>query len=174
MLRSTFAAVAAAASVAFAPVLALALLALPAAADAQQAGGERARSATASDPTFHGVVADEMVWSDLEIPGLAPGLKIAVLHGDPSAPGEAYTLRLILPDGYEFPVHYHPMDENVTVLTGTFYIGMGDRWDDAALNAYEPGDFFFIRGRELHFARAEGVTILQAHGVGPFDTVLVR
>jgi len=116
----------------------------------------------------------DIEWTDLNIPGLDSGLKLAVIYGNPAEPGAPYVIRLILPHGYRFPVHYHPMSEHVTVLAGTFLLGMGDKENEDALVSYGMGDFLYIPARDLHFARSKGQTMLQAHGVGPFDTVLVK
>ena len=61
-------------------------------------------------------------------PGLPPGSQVAVVAGDPSQDGP-YVIRAKLPPGYKIPPHNHPTAENVTVLSGTFHIGMGDTLD---------------------------------------------
>ncbi|MGI8498242.1 MAG: SgcJ/EcaC family oxidoreductase [Gemmatimonadaceae bacterium] len=106
-------------------------------------------------------------WTDLVVPGFPPGTKMAVLHGDPSGKGD-YALRLQFPDGYAFPVHWHPGGEHLTVLSGTFLLGMGNSVDASALKTYAPGDFLYIPGRNSHFGGARGVTVIQLHGTGPF------
>jgi len=65
-------------------------------------------------------------------PFLPRGAEIAVLSGDPSKAGGSYTIRAKMPDGYKIPAHWHPTDENVSVVQGTFFIGMGSKWDEAA------------------------------------------
>ncbi len=106
-------------------------------------------------------------WTDLVVPGFPPGTKMAVLHGDPSGKGD-YTLRLQFPDKYAFPVHWHPVGEHLTVLSGTFLLGMGNSVDASALKTYAPGDFLYLPGRNSHFGGARGVTVIQLHGTGPF------
>ncbi len=108
-----------------------------------------------------------LTWADLVVPGFAPGAKIAVLHGDPGSNGD-YALRLQFPAGYEFPAHWHPMGEHITVLTGTFRLGMGGTPNAAAIHEYQPGDFLYVPGRMPHFGGARGVTVIQLHGTGPF------
>ncbi len=105
-------------------------------------------------------------WSPLEVKGFPPGAKIAVIHGDP-ATGD-YTIRLQFPDGYQFPVHWHPKAEHVTVLSGAFILGMGGTANASAQKTYQPGDFLYLPGRHPHFGGAKGVTIIQLHGMGPF------
>lgn len=106
-------------------------------------------------------------WDDLKVTGFDPGAKIAVIHGDPSGTGD-YTVRLTFPDGYRFPVHWHPKAEHLTVLSGSFLLGMGTKVDDTALKTYAPGDFLYLPAKNTHFGGARGVTVIQLHGIGPF------
>lgn len=112
-----------------------------------------------------------LVWSDLSVPGFDPGAKMAVLHGNPAGKGD-YTLRLQFPDGYRFPAHWHPNGEHLTVLTGTFLLGMGNTADWNALRTYGPGDFIYLPGRHAHFGGARGPTTIQLHGDAPFQIFL--
>jgi hypothetical protein len=111
--------------------------------------------------------AAAIIYRDINIPGFPPGLKSAVLHGDPSQ-RDPYTLRLQFPDGYVFPPHWHPMDEHVTVVSGTFYLGIGEKANPEAAQAYEPGDYLVAPARMAHFGRVKGETVVQLHGMGPF------
>jgi hypothetical protein len=61
-----------------------------------------------------------------------------------------------------------PEDENITVLTGTFLVGMGDHFDEGKLKAMHAGDFASIPKEMRHFAIAKGETVYQVHGIGPF------
>lgn len=97
-----------------------------------------------------------------------PGTKIAVLHGNPGAKGD-YTLSLQFPDGYKFPVHWHPGGEHLTVLSGTFMLGMGNTADWNTVRTYAPGDFIYVPARHPHFGGARGLTVIQLHGEGPFQ-----
>lgn len=108
-----------------------------------------------------------LAWSDITPPGFSQGMKIAVLHGNPEATGD-YTIRLSFPDGYRFPVHWHPGGEHLTVLTGTFLLNMGNTADVSAERTYAPGDFLYIPARMSHHGGARGPTVIQLHGVGPF------
>lgn len=111
--------------------------------------------------------ASSLTWGDLVVPGFDPGAKIAVLNGDPAAAGP-YTLRLWFPAGYQFPVHWHPGTENLTVVSGTFLLAMGNNADRSAQRSYGPGDFLYIPGRMSHYGGARDVTVIQLHGIGPF------
>jgi ketosteroid isomerase-like protein len=107
-------------------------------------------------------------WSDINVPGFAPGLKMAVIHGDPSSSGD-YALRLRFPSNYEFPAHWHPKAEHLTVLQGSFRLAMGERVDRAALKTYAPGDFLYLPAKMAHYGGVQGETIIQLHGMGPFE-----
>jgi ketosteroid isomerase-like protein/uncharacterized RmlC-like cupin family protein len=109
-----------------------------------------------------------LTWSDLTAPGFAPGVKRAVVHGNPAGTGD-YVLRLQFPDGYQVPVHWHPKAEHVTVLSGVFKLGMGGTRDDRLMSSYTAGDFAYMPGRSPHFATTVGPTTVQLHGIGPFQ-----
>lgn len=108
-----------------------------------------------------------MMWSDMVVPGFKPGAKMAVVHGDPSSTGD-YIIRVKFPSGYEFPAHWHPQAEHVTVLQGTFMLGMGKVFDRSALQSYMPGDFVYAPAKAPHFGAVMGETVIQINGVGPF------
>jgi quercetin dioxygenase-like cupin family protein len=110
-------------------------------------------------------------WAPIQPPGFDAGMEFAVVLGDPSAADQPYTLRLSFPDGYRFPAHYHPNAENVTVLSGTFLLGMGATVTDE-VTAYEPGDYLHVPATKPHYGGARGATVIQLHGVGPFDILL--
>ena len=119
------------------------------------------------------VPAASITWTDANIPGFPPGMKMAVINGNPDAAGALYTLRLSFPDGYRFPPHWHPMAENLTVLSGTLLLAMGERVDESKLKAYGAGDYLNIAGSKPHFGGARGATVIQLHGQGPFAINLV-
>ncbi|MFL5594657.1 MAG: DUF4440 domain-containing protein, partial [Gemmatimonadaceae bacterium] len=96
------------------------------------------------------VANSALAWSDFPREGFDPGMKLAVIQGDPAAKGP-YVLRLQFPPGYRFPVHWHPGIENLTVVSGTFLLGMGNTADANALKTYAPGDFIYVPPRHAHF-----------------------
>jgi hypothetical protein len=100
-------------------------------------------------------------------PALPAGAQVAVLDGDPFKPG-FFTLRLKFPDGYKVPAHWHPTDENITVIQGTFRAGMGEAHSDAALHDFPAGSFVKMPKQVRHFASARGEVIVQIYGQGPF------
>ena len=77
-------------------------------------------------------------------------------------------LRLQFPDGYQIPVHWHPTGENVTVVSGSLALGMGNTFDASALHTYGAGDFAYLPPAQSHYGQAHGATIVQINGRGPF------
>jgi hypothetical protein len=102
-------------------------------------------------------------------PIVRPGAQFAVLEGDPSASSGDYTIRLKMPDGYRISPHWHPLRENVTVISGVFRVGMGDTFDANATKAFVAGSFAFLDPDMHHFAMACGETVVQVHGQAPFQ-----
>lgn len=100
-------------------------------------------------------------------PTLPPGAEMAVLEGDPMAATGDYTVRVKMPDGYKFPPHTHPKRENVTVISGTLKVGMGDQYDDSKMMSFGSGSFIFVDPTMHHYAGASGETVIQIHGMSP-------
>jgi quercetin dioxygenase-like cupin family protein len=100
-------------------------------------------------------------------PALPSGASAAVLEGDPQQEGP-FTMRLRFPDGYKIPPHTHPKVEHVTVLSGTFHLGIGEVFDQAASQAMPAGTFGFWPAGMKHFAWTKGETVVQVHGIGPW------
>ena len=98
---------------------------------------------------------------------LPKGAMIAVLEGDPNKEGP-FAFRIKAPDGYQIPPHTHPKTERVTVLSGTFHIGMGEKFDAKATQAMPAGTYGHWPAGMKHFVRVEGETIVQFHGDGPW------
>ena len=101
-------------------------------------------------------------------PSLPPGQERAVLQGDPSKAGSEYTFRARMPDGYRVPPHWHSVDENVTVLKGTFVMGMGEKFDESKGMPLKVGTFATMPKKVNHFVWTRGETIIQVHGIGPY------
>jgi quercetin dioxygenase-like cupin family protein len=146
-------------------VLLTVLVALPQSAVAQEA---------MSNPAMRAVANADLNWEDVEVPGFLPGMQLTPIHGDPSVADQPYTLRLAFPDGYRFPPHWHPRAENVTVLEGEFLLEMGEEFDEASLKTYKPGDYLFIEAENSHYGAAKGRTVIQLHGMGPFEINVVE
>jgi len=114
----------------------------------------------------------EMQWKDG--PGaLSAGAKMAVLEGDPTKEG-VFTMRLRLPDGFTIQPHFHSAVEHISVIAGTFNIGMGDKFDKSATREMSAGTFGFWPAGMKHFAWTEGETIVQLHGIGPWTVTYVN
>lgn len=99
-------------------------------------------------------------------PALPAGAQGAAVVGDPSKEG-GYVARVKLPAGYKVAPHVHPNDENVTVLSGMFHLGIGDKFDQSKGKALKPGDFYQVPKGVQHFAWASQETVIQLHGTGP-------
>lgn len=100
-------------------------------------------------------------------PIIRPGAQFAVLEGDPMATTGDYTIRLKLPDGYRIAPHWHPLRENVTVISGTFKVGMGDVFETSKMSALPPGSFAYLDPDMHHYAMACGEVVVQVHGQSP-------
>lgn len=120
----------------------------------------------------HSVAMPETLkWVD---PAVLPGAKLAVVQGDPSKEG-LFVYRLKMPAAYKIPPHIHKASENVTVLSGTFFIGVGEKFDAKAGQELPVGAFASIPPDHAHFAWAGGQeTVVQVHGVGPSDLRFVN
>ncbi len=106
-------------------------------------------------------------------PSLPKGAQIAVLEGDPSQEG-MFVFRVKVPDGYRIPPHTHPKMERVTVIAGTFNIGMGDKFDEKALKPMPAGTYGYWDAGMKHFVQTQGETIAQFHGMGPWKIEYVN
>jgi mannose-6-phosphate isomerase-like protein (cupin superfamily) len=100
-------------------------------------------------------------------PFLPPGAQLAVLEGDPMASSGDFTIRIKMPNGYKVSPHTHPNRENVTVLSGTLKVGMGDQFDAAKMMSFGAGSFAYLDPSMHHYAMAEGETMIQIHGMSP-------
>jgi quercetin dioxygenase-like cupin family protein len=132
------------------------LLTLPAVWTDAQAGGHIS------------LVPSELKWNDA--PGLGPGVKIAIIEGDPKA-ASPLMMRIKLPPNAKIAPHTHPAIEHVTVLSGTFYLGIGEKVDASKAIAYPAGGVVVIPQGMPMFAFTKGKeTIVQVHGIGPWAT----
>ncbi len=106
-------------------------------------------------------------------PSLPKGAMIAVLEGDPGKEGP-FVFRVKVPDGYRVPPHTHPKTERITVLAGTFYLGMGEKFDMTAGKAMPAGTYGYWPAGMKHFVWVKGETIVQFHGNGPWSIEYVN
>jgi quercetin dioxygenase-like cupin family protein len=119
---------------------------------------------TGAAPTI--VPAPEIKWGPAPA-SLPPGAQAVVLYGDPAKEG-LFTLRLKLPKGYHIPPHAHPKPEVVTVLSGTFRLGMGTAADRGKAQPLKAGGFFALEPGVTHFAYADEETVVQLNSNGPW------
>ena len=99
-------------------------------------------------------------------PYLSAGAQAAGIVGDPSKDG-SYVVRVKFPAGFKVMPHNHPNDENVTVISGMFHVGIGDKFDETKTTAIKPGGYVQTPKGVNHFAWASADTVIQLHGVGP-------
>ena len=93
--------------------------------------------------------------------------KLAVLAGDPNKKG-LFTVRLRTPAGYKVPPHTHPTSEHITVISGTFNVGTGDKFDEAAGKEMSAGGYMVMPPGMKHYAWTPAEAIIQVQGMGPF------
>ena len=104
----------------------------------------------------------------------ANGVSVATVSGSPDTPGAPFVIRLKLAEGTRVPPHWHPMDEHLTVLSGTFYMGVGEKFDESAAMALTAGSYASMPKDVRHFGWTGVETVVQIHGVGPFKTYFVE
>lgn len=93
---------------------------------------------------------------------------VEVLYGDPDAVGQPFVMRIRELAGTIVPPHSHPVDEHITVVQGTWYFGVGETYDSAALKELKAGSYAFAPSGATMFARSPELAVVQVHGVGPF------
>jgi quercetin dioxygenase-like cupin family protein len=127
--------------------------------------------AAAMDP--HTIVApQEIKWGPAPAV-LPPGAEAAVLFGDPGKEG-LFALRLKLPAGYSVPPHMHPVDEVVTVISGTFNLGTGETADQSQAQPLPAGSFFALPPGMAHYVFIDEETVIQINTVGPWGLTYVN
>jgi len=103
-----------------------------------------------------------------------PGQWVEKVSGDFTKPGEPFVFRIHQDAGYITLPHTHPIDENITVVKGSWSLGMGRRFSRAALEPMDTGTFGIAPKNMAHFAWSKTETILQIHGIGPFASAVVE
>ena len=114
---------------------------------------------------FRSILSEDIDWRPF--PALPPEARLAVLVGNPNEPGP-YLIRVKVPSGVKLMPHRHPEDRIYTVISGVFYIGLGDQFDDDKLQAYPPGSVIVLPGDTPHFHWAKsGEYVTQVTAIGP-------
>ena len=104
---------------------------------------------------------------------LPPGAEAALLSGDPDKEG-VFVLRLKFPAGYRVAPHTHPVDEIVTLISGTFYKGMGETADPGNTEVLPAGSFFALPPGMAHFTYFDEETVIQITTNGPWGLTYVN
>jgi quercetin dioxygenase-like cupin family protein len=114
---------------------------------------------------FRAILPEDIDWRPFA--AFPPTVRLAVLVGDPAKPGP-YTIRVKLPGGVRLDPHRHPEDRIYTVISGVFYIGLGETFDESKLTAYPPGAVVVLPGGQPHFHLARsGEYVTQVTALGP-------
>ena len=117
------------------------------------------------------ITAGDLKWSD--VPSLPAGAKIAVIEG-PMTEAVPFTIRLKFPADYRIPGHWHPAIERVTVLFGTFHMGVGDKLDTGKSVPLNPGDMMILQPKTHHFAWTQEEVVVQLNGTGPWGITYIN
>jgi quercetin dioxygenase-like cupin family protein len=157
--------------------LVFAFAATVAVASSAQTPAKKGSAMGAGAPTLPG----SEQWMDIPAPAMVgtPSvpvggtLKVAILQGDPMTAGRSYVVRVSCTDGSKVAPHTHPATENVTVIKGTFLMGMGSKWDDAQLKELPAGSFGSMVPKMTHFAQCKGDSIVQINGIAPLQFIFV-
>jgi Domain of unknown function (DUF4437) len=130
---------------------------------------EQQATTSTSPTTEHQVLKPgDLKWADAP-PGLPAGGKRAVLNGDPGLPGP-FTARLKATAGYKVMPHTHPTAERLTVISGSFKIGMGEKFDEKSMEQMGPGSYVVMPANMAHYAKGAGKeSIVQIDSEGPFQ-----
>jgi quercetin dioxygenase-like cupin family protein len=131
----------------------------------EQSINERVRPHQAGQEAFKAIIAEDIDWKPF--PAFPPSVRLAVVVGLPSEKGP-YTIRVKVPRGVKLMPHTHPEDRVYTVISGVFYIGLGDHFDADKLQAYPPGAVIVLPGNTSHFHWAKsGEYVTQVSAIGP-------
>ena len=134
--------------------------------------GKETRSAPAGKAVFKAILSEDVDWKAFA--AFPPSARLAVVVGQPSQPG-LYTVRVKVPHGVKLMPHRHPEDRIYTVISGVFYIGLGDEFDADKLEAYPPGAVIVLPGNTSHFHWAKsGDYITQVSAIGPLGMEYVN
>ena len=108
----------------------------------------------------------DLKWSDPP-PSLPPGARMAVVSGDPTQ-AQPFVIRAQVPAGYRVPPHWHPGVENLTILSGTVALGMGEQFDESKMTTIGAGGYASLPAEMRHSFLAKSAATFQVHGMGPF------
>ena len=117
------------------------------------------------EAVFRAVLPEDIEWRPF--PAFPPSVRLAVVVGNPSEPGP-YLIRVKVPSGVKLMPHRHPEDRIYTVMSGVFYIALGEQFDGENVGAYPPGSVIVLPGDTPHFHWAKsGEYVTQVSAIGP-------
>jgi hypothetical protein len=122
------------------------------------------RGQTSASGAGHAMVAP----ADVKWRPLREGAEIAVVSGDPDKAGAPFVMRMRYRGTVKVPPHWHPTDEHITVLSGSFMVGMGERFDESSAKELTAGAYAAVPAKMPHYAWSKGDAVVQVHGLGPF------
>ena len=124
-----------------------------------------ARTHQTGEAVFRSILPEDIEWKPF--PAFPPQARLAVLVGEPTQHGP-YVIRVMLPTGAKLMPHRHPEDRIYTVMSGVFYIGLGDQFDGDKMQAFPPGSVIVLPGDTWHFHWAKaGEYVTQVTAIGP-------
>jgi len=124
-----------------------------------------ARPYQPGEATFRFFLPEDVEWRPF--PAFPPAVRLAVLIGNPTQPGP-YVVRVKVPSGVKLMPHKHPEDRIYTVISGVFYIGLGETFDGDKVQAFPPGCVIVLPGDTPHFHWAKsGEYVTQVTAIGP-------
>lgn len=133
---------------------------------------ENVRSHQPGQALFKAILPEDIDWKPFA--AFPPSARLAVIVGQPSEPAP-YVVRVKVPHGVKLMPHRHPEDRVYTVISGVFYIGLGDQFDPDKLEAYPPGAVIVLPGNTSHFHWARsGEYVTQVTAVGPLGLEYVN
>ena len=142
------------------------------AARKREALKERVRPHQPGQAAFRAILSEDTEWTPFA--AFPAEVRLAVLVGHPAEPGP-YTVRVKVPHGVKLMPHWHPEDRIYTVMSGVFYIGLGDHFDVEKLVAFPPGAVIILPGNTYHFHWAKsGEYITQVTAIGPLGLEYVN
>jgi quercetin dioxygenase-like cupin family protein len=128
--------------------------------------------ADAVDPPHGMFTPSDIKWGDAP-PTVPKGAKLAVLYGDPGKDG-LLVIRAKLPANYRIPAHSHPTDEVVTVLSGTLFVGMGDKLAPASVHPFHAGSLVVTPAKTNHYVLTKPPTVIEVTAMGPLQFTYVN
>src|SRR5262245_35605080 len=115
------------------------------------------------------VTPDQLTWKPL-----IPGVEVAVVSGDPDKKGGLYVIRIRTKDEVRVPPHWHPTDEHITVLAGSFWVAHGEKYDASKLTELKPGGHSMVPARLPHFGVHSVGNVVEVYGEAPFVYTFVN